>query len=194
MEPVVVKLQLNRNSAMPQYLRLALAAALLSPVTLVHGASVSIDSRDFLPVNAASSYIESTAGALTCSGIRNAFVAQLPLPPAPTRVDLKQLAMWGGDFSSTDASVKLLKICQAEFSASTPTTTILADASSSGNGGNYIGTDSLNLRVDDQRTCLYMLLAEIGFNTCGGSALSLGRVRVRYDVVTDSMFKNGFEN
>mgnify|MGYP006872459779 FL=1 len=178
---------------MPQYLGLALATALLLPVA-AHSASVSVDGRDFLPANVLSSYIESSAGNLTCTGSGNFYVAQLPLPPAPTRVDLRQLAIWGGDFSSNNASVSLLRICQAEFSASAPTTTLLAEASSSGNGGNYIGTDTLNVRVDDQRTCLYVLLAEIGVDTCGGSSLSLGRVRVRYDLVTDSMFNNGFEN
>ena len=106
--------------------------------------------------------------------------------------------MWGGDFSSTDATVQLDRYCQTEFAASTPVRTDLADISSSGSGGNYFDATTLNFRVSDQQTCVYMLIVQLGLNGCSDSSLSVGRVRVRYDVVqqpvVDPIFKNGFEN
>ncbi len=161
---------------------------------------LSIDSRDFVPVFGTSVYGESSAGNLVCVGgnAGKLFIAQVPLPPAPVELDIKQLAMWGGDFSSTDATVQLDRYCQTEFAASTPVRTDLADISSSGSGGNYFDATTLNFRVSDQQTCVYMLIVQLGLNGCSDSSLSVGRVRVRYDVVqqpvVDPIFKNGFEN
>ena len=161
---------------------------------------LSIDSRDFIPVFGNSVYGESSAGNLVCVGgnAGKLFIAQVPLPPAPVELDIKQLAMWGGDFSSTDASVQLERYCQAEFSASIPVRTILSNVSSSGSGGNYFDAGALNFRVSDQQTCVYMLSITLGVNGCADSSLSVARVRVRYDVVqqpvVDPIFKNGFEN
>ena len=159
---------------------------------------LSIDSRDFIPVFGTSVYGESSAGNLVCVGgnAGKLFIAQVPLPPV--ELDIKQLAMWGGDFSSTDATVQLDRYCQTEFAASTPVRTDLADISSSGSGGNYFDATTLNFRVSDQQTCVYMLIVQLGLNGCSDSSLSVGRVRVRYDVVqqpvVDPIFKNGFEN
>ena len=161
---------------------------------------LSIDSRGFIPVFGTSIYGESSAGNLVCVGgnAGKLFIAQVPLPPAPVELDIKQLAMWGGDFSSTDATVQLDRYCQTEFAASTPVRTDLADISSSGSGGNYFDATTLNFRVSDQQTCVYMLIVQLGLNGCSDSSLSVGRVRVRYDVVqqpvVDPIFKNGFEN
>lgn len=161
---------------------------------------LSIDSRDFIPVFGNSVYGESSAGNLVCVGgnAGKLFIAQVPLPPAPVELDIKQLAVWGGDFSSTDASVQLERYCQTEFSASVPVRTILSNVSSSGSGGNYFDASALNFRVSDQQTCVYMLSITLGVNGCSDSSLSIGRVRLRYDVVqapvVDPIFKNGFEN
>ena len=160
---------------------------------------VSIDSRDFIPFFGDTPYGESGAGNLLCTGANsvNLFIAQVPLPPAPVELDLKQLAIWGGGITTTDASVKLDRYCQSEFSGSTPVKTALTSVSSSGTGGNYYDASTLNFRVDDQQTCVYMLTLQLGLNGCTGN-LSLARVRVRYDVVqapvVDAMFKDGFEN
>lgn len=198
MEPVVTTRLPHQRSAMKKFLPSTVTALLLLASGLSHALEVSVDGRDFQPYINGATYAESSAGNLTCTGSANLFMAQLPLPAHSIELDLKQLAIWGGDVSSNNATVKLIKYCQAEFTPSTPVTTILADVSSSGNSGNYYSAQAMNLRVDDQGTCVYTLLAELGFNTCGGSALSLGRVRVRYDlvqpVVVDPIFKNGFEN
>ncbi len=180
-----------------------LPSALLLMIFAVSNASaeqVTIDSRDFIPVFGNSLYGESSAGNLVCVGgnAGKLFIAQVPLPPAPVELDIKQLAVWGGDFSSTDASVQLDRYCQTEFSASTPVRTDLSEVSSSGSGGNYFDASALNFRVSDQQTCVYMLSVQLGLNGCSDSSLSVGRVRVRYDVVQvpviDPIFKNGFEN
>ena len=161
---------------------------------------VSIDSRDFIPVFGNSVYGESSAGNLVCVGgnAGKLFIAQVPLPPTPVELDLKQLAVWGGDFSSTDSTVQLNRYCQSEFSPSNPVRTQLSSVNSSGSGGNYFDANSLNFRVDDQQTCVYMIIVQLGTNGCSDSSLSVGRVRVRYDVVqqvvVDPIFKNGFEN
>ena len=161
---------------------------------------VSIDSRDFVPFFGNQIYGESSAGNLVCVGgnAGKLFIAQVPLPPAPVELDIKQIAMWGGDFSSTDASVQLDRYCQTEFAASTPVRTDLADVSSTGSGGNYFDATAMNFRVSDQQTCVYMLIVQLGVNGCSDSSLSVSRVRVRYDVVqppvVDPIFKNGFEN
>ena len=161
---------------------------------------VSIDSRDFVPFFGNQIYGESSAGNLVCVGgnAGKLFIAQVPLPPAPVELDIKQIAMWGGDFSSTDASVQLDHYCQTEFAASTPVRTDLADVSSTGSGGNYFDATAMNFRVSDQQTCVYMLIVQLGVNGCSDSSLSVSRVRVRYDVVqppvVDPIFKNGFEN
>ena len=161
---------------------------------------VSIDSRDFVPFFGNQIYGESSAGNLVCVGgnAGKLFIAQVPLPPAPVELDIKQIAMWGGDFSSTDASAQLDRYCQTEFAASTPVRTDLADVSSTGSGGNYFDATAMNFRVSDQQTCVYMLIVQLGVNGCSDSSLSVSRVRVRYDVVqppvVDPIFKNGFEN
>jgi hypothetical protein len=178
--------------------RAGLLALLLAATTTVPAAQVTVDGRDFVPLFGNTSYGESSAGNLICtdeSGV-NLFTAQLPLPPVD--LTLKQLAIWGGDFASTNASVSLVRYCQAEFTASTPTTTLIASVNSSGDGGNYFDSTALNRVVDDQGTCVYMLQAQLGLNDCPGNTLSIARVRVRYDViqapVVDAMFGNGFEN
>ena len=161
---------------------------------------VSIDSRDFIPIFGTTPYAESSAGNLTCSGANsgNLFIAQVPLPPAPAELDLKQIAMWGGDFASVDSQVRLDRYCQSEFSASIPAQTNLATLSSSGNSGNYFDASTLNFRVSDQQSCVYMVVVRIGLNGCVDNTLSVARVRVRYDLVqapvVDAIFKNGFEN
>lgn len=178
------------------------ALLLLSTFAITNASAeqVTIDSRDFIPVFGDSVYGESSAGNLVCVGgnAGKLFIAQVPLPPAPVELDIKQLAAWGGDFSSTDATVQLDRYCQTEFSASTPVRTILTDVSSTGSGGNYFAASALNFRVSDQQTCVYMLSVQLGVNGCSDSSLSVGRVRVRYDVVqqpvVDPIFKNGFEN
>ena len=178
------------------------ALLLLSTFAMTNASAeqVTIDSRDFIPLFGPSVYGESSAGNLVCVGgnAGKLFIAQVPLPPAPVELDIKQLAMWGGDFSSTDASVQLDRYCQSEFSPSTPVRTILSEVSSSGSGGNYFDSNTLNFRVDDQQTCVYMLSVQLGLNGCADSSLSVARVRVRYDVVqqpvVDPIFKNGFEN
>jgi len=128
----------------------------------------------------------------------NLFIAQVPLPPTPVQLDIKQLAVWGGDVSSTDASAQLERFCQNEFAPSTPIRTILSNVSSSGSGGNYFDANALNFRVSDQQTCVYMVVVRLGLDDCSNSNISVARVRVRYDVVqapvVDAMFKNGFEN
>jgi len=160
---------------------------------------VSIDSRDFIPLFGDTPYAESGAGNLLCTGANssNLFIAQVPLPPTPAELDIKQLAIWGGDVAATDVSVQLDRYCQSEFSASTPVRTNLTSVNSTGTGGNYFDASTLNFRVSDQQTCVYMLIAQLGLNGCTGN-LSLARVRVRYDVVqapvVDAMFKDGFEN
>ena len=178
------------------------ALLLLSTFAMTNASAeqVTIDSRDFIPIFGNSVYGESSAGNLVCVGgnAGKLFIAQVPLPPAPVELDIKQIAMWGGDFSSTDASVQLDRYCQTEFSASTPVRTVLTDVSSTGSGGNYFAASALNFRVSDQQTCVYMLSVQLGVNGCSDSSLSVGRVRVRYDVVqlpvVDPIFKNGFEN
>jgi hypothetical protein len=162
---------------------------------------ITVDARDFIPVFGNATYSESGAGNLVCSGPNGSqfFIAQLPLPPAPVELDLKQVAIWGGDFSASDASVSLDRYCQSEFSASTPVKTTIASLSSSGNGGNYFDSVTLNRRVNDQQTCVYMISVQLGLNSCsGGANLSLARVRERFDVVQpvviDPIFSNGFEN
>jgi hypothetical protein len=162
---------------------------------------VTVDARDFIPVFGNATYSESSAGNLVCSGANGSqfFIAQLPLPPAPVELDLKQVAIWGGDFSASDASVSLDRYCQSEFSASTPVKTGIASLSSSGSGGSYFDSVTLNRRIDDQQTCIYMISLQLGLNSCaGGANLSLARVRARFDVVqpvvVDPIFSNGFEN
>ena len=117
------------------------ALLLLSTFAMTNASAeqVTIDSRDFIPIFGNSVYGESSAGNLVCVGgnAGKLFIAQVPLPPAPVELDIKQIAMWGGDFSSTDASVQLDRYCQTEFAASTPVRTDLTDISSSGSGGNY---------------------------------------------------------
>jgi hypothetical protein len=162
---------------------------------------ITIDSRDFIPIFGSAIYAESGAGNLVCSGPNGSqlFIAQLPFPPAPVELDLKQIAIWGGDFSASDASVSLDRYCQSEFSASTPVKTSIASLNSSGNGGNYFDSVTLNRRIDDQQTCIYMISLQLGLDSCsGGGNLSLARVRARFDVVQpvviDPIFSNGFEN
>lgn len=162
---------------------------------------VTVDGRDFIPLFGDAVFGESSAGNLICTGPNGSqfYVAQLPLPPTPVELDLKQLAFWGGDFSATDADVGLDRYCQSEFSASTPVRTNIASISSSGNSGNYFASTTLNRRVDDQQSCIYMLTVRLGLNSCtGGANLSVARVRVRFDVVPtvviDPIFSNGFEN
>lgn len=180
-----------------------LPALLLVTIFAASNASadqVTIDSRDFIPVFGNSVYGESGAGNLVCVGgnAGKLFIAQVPLPPAPVALDIKQIAMWGVDLSSTDASVQLDRYCQTEFSPSTPVRTVLTSVSSSGSGGNYFDASALNFRVSDQQTCIYMLSVQLGVNGCADSSLSIARVRVRYDVVQqpviDAIFSNGFEN
>ena len=179
-------------------LRRLLMCGLLAGAVNAHAASVTIDGRDFIPFYGDTAFGESSAGNLICapSSSVNLFLAQVPLPPVD--LDLKQLAVWGGDFSANDVTVKLFRYCQAEFSASTPTATDITNAGSSGNGGNYFDASTLNFRVEDQNTCVYMLQAKLGLDDCVGNTLSLARVRVRYDIVqlpvVDAMFKNSFEN
>jgi len=178
------------------------ALMLLSIFTATHAlaAQVSIDSRDFMPYEGDHNYGESTAGNLTCANgnSSNLFIAQVPLPPAPAELDIKQLAVWGGDISSSDAEVFLERFCQNEFSASTPVRTSLSNVFSSGSAGNYFNAAALNFRVSDQRTCIYMVSLQFGVNNCPGPNLSVARVRVRYDLVqqpvAEQIFKNGFEN
>lgn len=159
---------------------------------------VTVDGRDFIPIFGNTPYGESSAGNLICmtGGGTNLFTTQLPLPPV--ELTLKQLAIWGGDFTDSDATVSLVRYCQTEFSPSVPTTTNITSVSSSGNGGNYFDSSTLNLDVDDQQTCIYMLQAQIGLDTCPGNTLSIARVRVRYDLVqapvVDPIFKSSFEN
>lgn len=163
-------------------------------------AQVSIDSRDFIPLTGDTVYGESGAGNLICANgsTGNLFIAQVPLPPAPIELDIKQLAVWGGDTSSADAWVRLDRYCQDEFAGSTPVRTIITEVGSSGSAGNYFDASALNFRVDDQRTCVYMLSMQLGLNGCNGTNLNVARVRVRYDVVqqpiVEQIFKNGFEN
>lgn len=172
----------------------------LSAAALVQADEVTVDARDFIPVFDGTVYAESSAGNLTCTGGNGnqLFVAQLPLPPTPVELDLKQLAIWGGDFASLNAEVDLVRYCQSEFSASLPVRTNIAEVSSSGNGGNYFDSVAMNRRVDDQQTCIYLLQAQIGLDGCAGGNLSIARVRVRYDLVQqpviDAMFSNSFEN
>ena len=162
---------------------------------------VTVDGRDFIPLFGDALFGESSAGNLICTGPNGSqfYTAQLPLPPTPVELDLKQLAFWGGDFSATDAEVSLDRYCQSEFSPSTPVKTSIASVSSSGNSGNYFTSATLNRRVDDQQSCIYMLSIQLGLNSCtGGANLSVARVRVRFDVVPtvviDPIFSNGFEN
>ena len=180
-----------------------LPALLLVTIFAASNASadqVTIDSRDFIPVFGNTAYAESGAGNLFCVGGNGGqpFIVQVPLPPAPVALDIKQIAMWGVDLSNIDASVDLDRYCQSEFSPSTPVRTNLTGVSSSGSGGNYFDASALNFRVSDQQTCIYTLTVQLGLNGCSGSNLSIARVRVRYDVVQqpviDSIFKNGFEN
>lgn len=177
-------------------LMLVLSASVITPAL---ADQVSIDSRDFIPVFGNTPYAESGAGNLLCTGDNsvNVFVAQVPLPPTPAELDIKQLAIWGGDITSTDVNVQLDRYCQNEFSASTPVRTNLTSVGSSGAGGNYFDASTLNFRVSDQQTCVYMLTLQLGLNGCTGN-LSLARARVRYDLVqapvVDAMFKDGFEN
>lgn len=178
--------------------RTALFVMAMAAASIAQADQVTVDGRDFIPTFGNSSYGESSAGNLICSpsdGV-NLFIAQLPLPPV--ELTIKQLAIWGGDFANTDASVHLVRYCQAEFTASTPTTTDLGGVSSSSNAGNYFDAATLTVNVDDQATCVYMLQAQLGLNTCPGNTLSIARVRVRYDVVqqpvVDPIFSNGFEN
>ena len=167
--------------------------------TSAQAEQVSIDSRDFIPLFGNTPYGESGAGNLLCTGANsvNLFIAQVPLPPTPVELDIKQLAIWGGDVASTDVRVQLDRYCQNEFAASTPVRTTLASVNSSGTGGNYYDASTLNFRVSDQQTCVYMLTLQLGLDGCTGN-LSLARARVRYDVVqapvVDAMFKDGFEN
>jgi len=178
------------------------ALLLLSIFAVNHALAdqLSIDSRDFIPFFGDQIYGESSAGNLVCVGGNGGklFIAQVPLPPTPVQLDIKQLAVWGGDVSNADASVQLERFCQNEFAASTPIRTIISNVSSSGSGGNYFDANALNFRVSDQQTCVYMVVVQLGLNGCSDSTLSVARVRVRYDVVqapvVDAMFKNGFEN
>jgi hypothetical protein len=179
------------------HLVLLCAGFLLS--TVASAESVTIDGRDFMPLNAAGQalYAESGAGNLICTGPNGSqsFIAQVPLPPAPVLLDLKQLAVWGGDFSAADSDARLYRYCQSEFAASTPVRTLIMDAGSSGNAGNYFDAWPINFRVQDQRTCVYMLVLNLGTDGCsGGANLSLAKVRVRFDVLSDPIFSNGFEN
>jgi len=170
----------------------------LGCASLAQADQVTVDARDFIPIFGNTPFSESSAGNLTCSqgGGVNLFLAQLPLPPVD--LDIKQLAIWGGDLSSSDANVTLIRYCQSEFSPSTPATTNIASVDSTGNGGNYFDAATLNRRVDDQQTCIYMLRAQFGLDNCPGNTLSIARVRVRYDVVVlpvvDAIFRNSFEN
>jgi hypothetical protein len=178
---------------------LALLCASFFLSTVASAESVTVDGRDFMPLNAAGQalYAESGAGNLICTGPNGShlFIAQVPLPPAPLVLDLKQMALWGGDFSAADADVRLSRYCQSDFVASSPVRTIISERGSSGNGGNYFNAESLNFRVQDQRTCVYMLELTLGTDGCsGGGNLSLAKVRVRFDVLSDPIFSNGFEN
>jgi|GEM_PF-2319022 len=179
-----------------------LALLLLSIFAVNHALAdqLSIDSRDFIPFFGDQIYGESGAGNLVCVGGNGGklFIAQVPLPPTPAQLDIRQLAIWGGDVSSTDASAQLERFCQNEFAPSTPIRTIISNVSSSGSGGNYFDAAALSFRVNDQQTCVYMVVVQLGLDGCSDSTLSVARVRVRYDVVqppvADPIFKNGFEN
>ncbi|MDZ4812070.1 MAG: hypothetical protein SGI99_05560 [Pseudomonadota bacterium] len=195
-----------KSSIQPQRSRRAVSSAMctgalwlaLGCASLAQADQVTVDARDFIPIFGNTPFSESSAGNLTCSqgGGVNLFLAQLPLPPVD--LDIKQLAIWGGDLSSSDANVTLIRYCQSEFSPSTPATTNIASVDSTGNGGNYFDAATLNRRVDDQQTCIYMLRAQFGLDNCPGNTLSIARVRVRYDVVVlpvvDAIFRNSFEN
>lgn len=178
-------------------------AAVLMALLASHASAdqVTVDGRDFIPLFGDAVFGESSAGNLICTGPNGSqfYIAQLPLPPTPVELDLKQLAFWGGDFSATDAEVSLDRYCQNEFSPSTPVRTSIGSVSSSGNSGNYFTSATLNRRVDDQQSCVYMLSVRLGLNSCtGDSNLSVARIRVRFDVVPtvviDPIFSNGFEN
>ena len=179
-------------------LRSLLICGLLAGAATAQAASVTIDGRDFIPFFGDTPFGESSAGNLICSpgGGINLFMAQVPLPPVD--LDIKQLAIWGGDFSVRNANATLLRFCQSEFSASTPVMTEIASVDSTGDGGNYFDAQATNFRVEDQGTCVYMVRAQLGLDNCVGDTLSVARVRVRYDVVqlpvVDAMFKNSFEN
>ena len=124
------------------------------------------------------------------------FMAQVPFPPAD--LNIKQLAIWGGDFIAANSSARLIRYCQPEFSAGTPATTEIAEVTSLGANGNYFDAESLNIPVTDQATCVYVIQLSLGQDTCPGNDLSLARARIRYDVVqppsSGPIFKNGFED
>lgn len=179
----------------------ALIGALLCASTApALAADIAVDGRDFVPLRGTAPFSESpNSGSLRCSGAAgpdNLFFAQLHLPPGD--LDLRRLAAWGQDNASVNATVNLVRICQLEFTASSPVRTLLATVASSGTPGNFfLLSNALNIRVDDQHRCVYLLEAQLGLNGCVGGSLELAKVRVSFDPVVvpviDELFADGFE-
>ncbi|MEO8671619.1 MAG: hypothetical protein ABI411_09925 [Tahibacter sp.] len=149
---------------------------------------LTLDSRDFVPTDTPSQWAESSGGSLICTGGVGVFAAQLDLPANST---LTQIAVWGGDSStSRDSSVFLRRVCQAEFLATSPTFSNLAQVGSSGSAGAYFDSAVLNEQAFSTNTCTYSVVLSFGDSPCSTN-LSVAKVRVRY--TNDAIFAHGFE-
>lgn len=148
---------------------------------------ITLDARDFMPVYPADLvWGESSAGSLYCTAGIGFFEAQVPLPRGAR---IRQIAMWGGDNSTSNASVRLHRVCQAEFDAQTPTFAFIASAVTSGTPGAYFVSDTLDHVADDTDTCVY--IAQISYDVTCSTNLTVGKVRIRY--TDDTIFADGFD-
>ena len=165
--------------------------ALLFSAALVSGAAqatdLTLDGRAFQSLESALGWAESSAGSLYCTGQIGVFEAQLPLPP---NARIRQFAIWGGDQNATlDVDARLLRVCQDEFAASTPTYSTITSVASSGSGGPYFDASAIDVTASDTNRCLYLVQFDFG-NACASNN-TVAKVRVRY--TDDVLFADSFD-
>lgn len=166
----------------------AFCALFLGLCVASNATELTLDSRAFIPTDTPSQWAESSGGSLICTGGIGSFAAQLHLPANST---LTQIAVWGGDSStSRDSSVFLRRVCQAEFLATTPTFANLAQVGSSGSAGAYFDSAVLSEQAFSTNTCTYSVVISFGDSPCSTN-LSVAKVRIRY--TDDAIFAHGFE-
>jgi hypothetical protein len=105
--------------------------------------TITLDARAFQPqYKDDTAWTESSAGSLICTAGIGIFAAQLRLPRASI---IKQVSAWGGDTSATqDAQINLVRVCQPEAIAASPTPNTLLTIFSDSSGGAYYTTGALN--------------------------------------------------